>query len=132
MGQITTSSPLIGDCEITAVTTPVTAGPTPEIVVPATMVRFYDGDTCTIRVSQDYHIRLLDAWCPELKEPGGIAARDTMIAKCPPGTDITVRVPYHNDFSKMFSFGRVLGYVYRGPTNLSEYAVEQGVAKKNK
>ncbi len=63
----------------------------------ATVARVIDGDTVVARVDYgfrqggDWHLRLLDLWCPELNTFEGRAARDAAILLLPVGARVVIR-----------------------------------------
>jgi endonuclease YncB( thermonuclease family) len=104
----------------------------PCLVIPAVVTNVHDIDTMTVEVKQRLQVRLLENYGVELSNENGIAARDILKTKCPEGSDVILRIPYKTDIWKMFTFGRVLGYVYKDGENLSEFAVKSGYATKTK
>lgn len=65
--------------------------------VPADIVSVHDGDTCVADlqlgwwvVRHSAKIRILGLWCPELSDPGGVAARDYARELLPVGLRVTV------------------------------------------
>jgi endonuclease YncB( thermonuclease family) len=68
----------------------------PTYIYAATVVSVHDGDTLTRDVDLGFwaHFRMpcriAGINAPELKAPGGVEARDTLAALCPPGSPLTV------------------------------------------
>lgn len=66
-------------------------------VVPARIIRWKDGDTCEVELDLGWRVsrhretlRLLNLWCPELNEPGGLEATVHAYELAPPGTVVIV------------------------------------------
>lgn len=65
--------------------------------VPARVLRWKDGDTCEVELDLGWRVsrhretvRLLNLWCPELDEPGGLPATIRAYELAPPGTVVIV------------------------------------------
>ena len=125
-----TSAAFIGG-RITQFPETLSSVPEPQIVLPAEVLDVHDGDTLKVSVSQVMSVRLLDCWSKELKD-GGEPAKQNLLKKCPIGSKVVLRVPIEPDISRMFTFGRVLGYIYKDNENLSEVQVNDGFATKKK
>lgn len=101
------------------------------------VVEVFDGDTITVEIRKRLKIRLLDCWAPETRtkdadeKKRGFAARDYMKSLAE-GKEGVLFIPTEDDISKVFTFGRALGYVWIGDTNLSEEMVKKGHATKTK
>jgi endonuclease YncB( thermonuclease family) len=61
--------------------------------VPSRVLRWKDGDTCEVLVDKGWRdftdregVRLLNLWCPELNEPGGLEAKSYAEELIPPGS----------------------------------------------
>lgn len=85
----------------------------------ARVVDVYDGDTITVEITRRVRVRLLDCWAPEVRtrnaaeKKRGFASRDHLRRLIKPGDAVTLHVPTYDDVGKAWSFGRVLGRVYR-------------------
>jgi micrococcal nuclease len=85
-----------------------------------------DGDTVVLANGE--HVRLVQIDTPELRggECYGIHARALLRRLIPPGT--TVRVEADPRLDQVDRYGRLLRYLFRGPTNLNLELVRQGAA----
>lgn len=81
---------------------------------------------------------MLDCWAPELKTKEGDAAKDFLSKFLPVGSDVLVKIPFNGKLNESFSFGRVLGNVYKDTDgdgeveNLSNLMVKLGFATEKK
>lgn len=92
-----------------------------------------DGDTLTISVTKTVNVRILDCWAPELSEVNGPQSKEALEKLVPVGSKVTLDVPIHENISKSFSFGRVLGRVYNDAgVNVGEEMVRQEMARIKK
>lgn len=85
--------------------------PQPMVQLPCRILSVHDGDTLTVEVVTVVNVRLLDCWAPELSQAGGTAARDNLKELAKVGTKGVITVPLHDNFSKSWTFGRLLGSV---------------------
>jgi micrococcal nuclease len=85
-----------------------------------------DGDTVVLANGE--HVRLVQIDTPELRgdECYGAQARTLLRRLIPPGT--TVRVEADPRLDQVDRYGRLLRYLFRGPTNLNLELVRQGAA----
>jgi micrococcal nuclease len=85
-----------------------------------------DGDTVVLANGE--HVRLVQIDTPELRggECYGVQARAVLRRLIPPGT--TVRVEADPRLDQVDRYGRLLRYLFRGPTNLNLELVRQGAA----
>ena len=85
-----------------------------------------DGDTVVLANGE--HVRLVQIDTPELRgsECYGVQARALLRRLIPPGT--TVRVEADPRLDQVDRYGRLLRYLFRGPTNLNLELVRQGAA----
>lgn len=105
----------------------------PQIALPATVVSVHDGDTMRVRFEVETSVRMLDCWSAELKDgEKGLQAKENLLKLCPDGSKVLIRIPFSSDISKMFTFGRVLGRVYKDGKDLSEEQVKEGFATTTK
>jgi endonuclease YncB( thermonuclease family) len=101
--------------------------------------RVIDGDTVDVFVTIPVRVRLLDCWAPETRgdeKADGLLAKSLLETMAPAGSQIVVQVPSgHVDaLSGVFSFGRVLGQIWRAgdDESLSEMMVAAGAATREK
>lgn len=113
--------------------------PLPGLTARAVLERVVDGDTIDVSVMLPFRIRLLDCWAPETHGPAkgvGNMAKSMMQELVPRGTRLMVHIPteHADSATDIFSFGRVLGEVWRDADakSLSELMVETGFASKDK
>jgi len=104
----------------------------PQLIVPAVVTNIHDGDTLTVEIKQKVNVRMLDCWAKELKEDGGEQSLENLRKICPETSEVLLQVPIKSDITRMFTFGRILGNVYKDGKNLSEEQVKQGFATKTK
>ncbi|HZO62906.1 MAG TPA: thermonuclease family protein [Gaiellaceae bacterium] len=85
-----------------------------------------DGDTVVL--SNGEHVRLVQIDTPEVqqRECYGAEARTLLRRWIPPGA--TVRVEADPRLDQVDRYGRLLRYVFRGPTNLNVELVRRGAA----
>ncbi len=85
-----------------------------------------DGDTVVLANGE--HVRLVQIDTPEVQEREcyGAQARALLRRWIPPGT--TVRVEADPRLDQVDRYGRLLRYVFRGPTNLNLELVRTGAA----
>ena len=85
-----------------------------------------DGDTVVL--ANCVHVRLVQIVAPEVQEREcyGGAARAVLQRLAPPGT--TVRVEADPQLDHVDRYGRLLRYLFRGPTNLNLELVRTGAA----
>lgn len=113
-------------------TTPKANNISPEITLPGIVTSIYDGDTCTVEFNIKANIRMLNSWSPELNEKGGKEAKENLERLCPINSNVMVKIPIYENLSKSFTFGRVLGSIYKDGQDLSELQVKQGFATNKK
>lgn len=106
-------------------TSPVTTTPVgdgePPAGVDARVVRVFDGDSLKVTIDgRDDEVRLLGINAPEPDECFADAARSLLADAA---GDAIVIVGTERD-----QFGRIIGYAYRGATNLNQWMVSQGGA----
>lgn len=109
--------------------------PKPQLTLPATVLSVHDGDTMRVKVEVETSVRLLDCWAKELKDgEKGLQSKENLLKLCPEGSKVLIQIPFNVDISKMFTFGRVLGLVYKDGVNLSEQQIKDGYGtiKKDK
>jgi len=106
--------------------------PTPQLSLPCKVTEVYDGDTVTIELTLTTRVRLLDCWAPELRDAGGKESRDAI--KQFEGKAGLIQIPLDkaNRLDDVFTFGRILGYVWVDGKSVSEVQVTSGHATKVK
>jgi micrococcal nuclease len=85
-----------------------------------------DGDTVVLANGE--HVRLVQIDSPEVqqRECYGAASRTILRRMLPPGS--TVRVEADPRLDQVDRYGRLLRYLFRGPTNVNLELVRQGAA----
>ena len=109
------------------------------LALPAYVVSVHDGDTLTVDVTVRVNVRLCgdgtdeECWAPELREPGGIAAREHLkrLALGQRGT-LVIPIGDAQNLSQLFSLGRVLGDVWIEGHSLSQRQIESHHASSRK
>lgn len=104
----------------------------PQLIIPAIVTDVHDGDTLTVEVKNKIQVRMLENYAIELSDEKGIEARNALAKKCPVGSEVIVKIPYKTDIWRMFTFGRILGYIYKDGEDLSDFIVKSGYATKTK
>lgn len=101
--------------------------------------RVIDGDTIDVLVTIPVRVRLLDCWAPEItggEKLDGLASKALMEQMAPVGSRVHVQIPSGDvdALAGVFSFGRVLGQVWRAgdDESLSEMMVAAGAATRKK
>lgn len=107
--------------------------PEPALTLPCRVVSVHDGDTLTVELRLLVNVRLLDCWAPELKDKGGIEARD-YLTELSHNKRAVLHVPLgdRGKLSDCLSFGRVLGDVWVNDCNLSAEMVRTKHATRTK
>lgn len=122
----------------------VPAPPVPDLnwTHPAELVRVIDGDTFVARIDlgkyptkylAEPHIRILGLWCPEIKDPGGVEARDALSALLLPSTTasggliVQTRKPDPRD-----AYGRCLADVWSMGVHVASRMIEAGYGTATK
>ena len=105
----------------------------------AVVDRVIDGDTLDVELRLPVRVRLLDCWAPEVhgaEKPDGIRAKLELQELLPRGARVVVHVPTRqaHELSDVFTFGRILGNVWRtnDEKSVSERMVELGFATAEK
>ena len=101
--------------------------------------RVIDGDTLDVLVTIPVRVRLLNCWAPEIRgeeRPEGLVAKALLEQMAPVGSRVHVQIPSGDveALPGVFSFGRVLGEVWRvgDDESLSELMVASGAATREK
>jgi len=108
------------------------------LCLPCCVVKVRDGDTVevsTIGGGMVWPIRLLDCWAPELRTPGGEAAKKAAEHYLEQGP-VSLWIPAPDDLTrltKLLSFDRVPGHLFIGSTKtLSSMMVAGGFATRTR
>mgnify|MGYP000017315266 CR=1 FL=1 len=125
------------------------SAPKPSWTTQAKVVRVIDGDTLEVEIRRVLRVRMLDCWAPESRrdprldesrrqeeKAKGQAAKEHLISLAN-GREVIVSVPMaaDGDVSKIWTMGRVLGWVWladRPEKSLSAQQVEAGHAVTTK
>ena len=101
----------------------------------AHVVRVIDGDTIEVEITRRLRVRLLDCWAPETRHLGGLESTENL-KRLLADSEVTLLVPTDSeDVSDIWTFGRVLGYVWStadADKSVSQLQVEQGHATERK
>lgn len=101
----------------------------------AELVRILDGDTIEVEISRKVKIRLLDCWAPERRDDDGPASTANL-KRLLAGTPLIIHVPVESgDVEDIWTFGRVLGTVWRADCStksVNSMQVDEGHATKEK
>lgn len=119
------------------------APPQPGFTLDGEVIRIIDGDTIVIESRVQYHVRLIDCWCPESRTTDqdekrrGMASKNRM-TELAAGKAVRVNVPLSSDLTQVTTMGRVLGRVWLNvdgvpeSRDLSEIMVSEGLATPQK
>ncbi len=106
--------------------------PEPGWAAECEVVRVLDGDTVEIEIKKRIRVRFLDCWSQDrsLKD----AEADLRIRHACLGAKCLVHIPGSVDVKDLFTFGRVLGYIYPPDSDISinEILVKEGLCTKQK
>lgn len=112
------------------------------LALPCKVVAVHDGDTLTVDVTIRTNVRLCgdgadeQCWAPELREPGGVAARESLrTASIDQHGTLWLPIGDASNLSQLLTFGRVLGDVWLDSSpreSLSAYQVRRGHAATQK
>lgn len=116
------------------------ADPPPRgLVTEAVVVDVYDGDTVVVQpLLPEMRVRLLDCWAPEIRtrdaaeKVRGYESRDHLRSIIPNGTRVRLHIPTTGRLKDSFTFGRVLGRVWKGETDVSDKQVSSGHATRQR
>ncbi len=94
--------------------------------------RVLDGDTIEIEIKKRIRVRFLDCWSLDGSRKD-VEASDLIRTKCL-GAACLVHIPGSVDVKDLFTFGRVLGYVYPPGSDISinQILVDEGLCTKEK
>lgn len=134
-------------------------GPAPRsgVVLPCEVVEWHDGDTCTLRLTCDVRVRLLDCWAPEVRgrkltdaeskrsnpeqeailkqiaaeKQRGFDSLNSVLQFAPVGSRGQLEVPLDGAerSDDLFTMGRLLGRLWIDGKDVSALQVESGHAK---
>jgi endonuclease YncB( thermonuclease family) len=109
------------------------------VCLPCVARRAIDGDTIEVSLvgsERRYAIRLIDCWCPEMREPGGPAAKAEAEHALGQARDLALFIPLPADMLhplNFLTFERIPGHLFLNPyTTLSEWLVRKGFATAKK
>lgn len=114
------------------------------VIVAGKIKDVHDGDTVTVSVTKEFKVRLLDCWASEInskdlkEKEKGEKARDFLKKILNENEDVYVEIPLYDSIEKSFTFGRLLGYIWKDvdgdgqKDNISEIMVENKHATKSK
>ena len=112
-----------------------------KIIAPARVVSVHDGDTVTVELRVQTNIRLIDCWAPEItgnQKPQGLKSKEFLQTLLVNGDNITVEVPFKENFSKSLTLSRILARIYKDVDgdglndDVSKLMVNGGFAKEKK
>lgn len=134
--------------------------PKPGLTAPCEVVEWHDGDTCTVRVTIDVRVRLLDCWAPEVhgrsmteaekklppekqkeiqrqitnEKQRGNDSKASAMKFAPVGSSGVLEIPFDgiHRSDEAFTMGRVLGRVWIGGKDVSALQVASGHATATK
>ena len=102
----------------------------------AVVKRVVDGDTIDVELRLPCRIRLIDTWAAEDETRKGQRASKQMELMAPAGAKVIVQIPTSeaNSVKDVFTFGRVLGWVWRegDEESLNSLMVRSGHATEAK
>ena len=105
----------------------------PMVQLPCRVLSVHDGDTMTVEIVTVVNVRLLDCWAPELSQVGGPESRDHLRQLAAVGSKGIITVPIHDNLSKSWTFGRLLGSIsLEGSGDLADAQVGTGHATVKK
>lgn len=110
------------------------------LCLPVRYIRCRDGDTVEVSLPRSMYIhsiRLLDCWCPELKEPGGSEAKEFSESVLQDCDNLHVFIPIDspgvNILKSLASFDRILGILWVSQTQtLNDLLIDAGHATRTK
>lgn len=120
------------------------------IVTDAIVINVVDGDTVDLKIEKTIRVRLKDCWCAEIrtrdkkKKKKGLAAKlhmeelvgkkELFLGGKQYDQDVVLFIPAgeDGDIKDVFTFNRVLGYIFANGEDLSERMVKDGHATKEK
>lgn len=109
------------------------------ICVPVRYLRCRDGDTVEVSLPHSaliHAVRLVDCWCPELRQPGGPEAKEfaeSVLEDCEELFLFVPLPPNMVNIARLFSFDRVVGQLWINQTQtLNEMLVAAGHATRMK
>jgi len=110
------------------------------ICIPVRYVRCRDGDTVEVSLPKSeyvYAVRLADCWCPEMREEGGVAAKEFAESVLDNTESLHLFIPLDgvgvNILAALTTFDRVVGELWVSSTKtLNEMLIEAGYASREK
>ena len=110
------------------------------LALPVTFSRVRDGDTIEVKMAHSgfiFAVRLLDCWCPPLKDPMGRKASkfaESMLLATNP-SELTLFIPFRGTVHPFehLTFDRVLAHLFISENRtLGEALISQGLASSTK
>lgn len=105
----------------------VAEAPPPSYTYSATVLGVHDGDTLKVDIDLGFRIilrgvdlRLQGVYAPELKEPGGLRARDQLRAIIPVGAKITLQTLRSKGGLETTTFQRYVARIWVADANVNE------------
>lgn len=102
----------------------------------AVIKRVVDGDTLDVELRLPCRVRLIDTWASEDETSDGKLASKQLELMAPEGAKVIVQIPTSeaNSIKDVFTFGRVLGWVWRDgdEESLNSLMVRSGHATEEK
>ena len=110
------------------------------ITTKGSVVNVVDGDTVDVEVTRTIRVRLKDCWCPETRtrdleeKKKGLAAKDHLMRLLEDNNDVVLFIPADSDgdIKDVFTFNRVLGYIFINSEDVSSRMVTDGHATAEK
>ena len=105
----------------------------------AKVSRIIDGDTVDVEITRKVRVRLKDCWAPEkrsrdiVEKQKGMAAFSHLATKLH-DEEIVLFIPADDrgEIKDIFTFGRVVGYIFLDEEDMSEHMIQSGHATKEK
>ncbi len=103
------------------------------ITTKCVVTRVIDGDTVDVEIRRKLRVRLQDCWAPELRNEGGPQSRDHL-SRLVGMTPIVLHIPADDDgeIKDVFTFGRIVGELWKNGVCLNRQMVEDGFAVEEK
>lgn len=110
------------------------------ITTKGSVVNVVDGDTIDVEVRRTIRVRLKDCWCPETRtrdleeKKKGLAAKAHLKGLLEDSKEVVLFIPADSDgdIKDVFTFNRVLGYIFIDSEDVSSRMVADGHATVRK
>ena len=118
--------------------------PEQNLTTKAVVKEVYDGDTVVVTIQNDFRVRMLDCWAPEIKtrnpeeKKRGEESRDFLKSLVNIDDEVIVEIPMTDRIQDSFTFGRVLAYLWKDIDgdgkldDVSDVMIQKGFATKTK